>query len=199
MLGRSVRAGPVGAKACSRLSKVHDFNRSLAFSHSQSEAPWWEEVYREAFTTFESMWSVRQDGWAQRAGIDRQVLLRDGTVLKIDEKVRTEDWSDILLEYWSDEEKRVPGWVAKDLSCDYIAYALVPSRTCYLLPFQLLRRVWKKHRAEWVGTYQRIEAHNNTYRTISVAVPPSVLLSAIADAIVVRWTGSALTAAAGPV
>jgi hypothetical protein len=35
---------------------------------------------------------------------------------------------DFLLEYWSDYERRSPGWIEKDLACDFIAYAFVPSR-----------------------------------------------------------------------
>jgi hypothetical protein len=37
--------------------------------------------------------------------------------------VRAADWPDILLEQWSDEERRKPGWVQKPLACDFVAYA----------------------------------------------------------------------------
>ena len=56
------------------------------------------------------------------------------TDLYRDEKVRAEDWPDILLEQWSDEDRRAPGWVQKPLACDYIAYSFAPSGVCYLLP-----------------------------------------------------------------
>jgi hypothetical protein len=50
--------------------------------------------------------SVRSDGWAQRGGIDRVIALACGRVFTVDEKVRTTDWNDILLEQWSDEGRR---------------------------------------------------------------------------------------------
>lgn len=164
-----------------------DFTNDLAWSHAQSDQPWWEQVYREAFTGYVGMRDVRQDGWAQRAGIDRYVDLRDGTSLKVDEKVRRRDYPDICLEYWSDVDRKVRGWVAKDLSCDYIAYAFEPTATCYLFPFQTLRRAWRLNRERWVSTYPRVEAKNAGWTTVSVAVPTDVVLDALRDAITVRW------------
>ncbi len=84
---------------------VHNFNSDLEYSHSQSDAPWWEEVYRQAFPNFAGMVCVRNDGWAQRGGIDRVITLTSGKTLTIDEKVRREVWPDILLERWSDEAR----------------------------------------------------------------------------------------------
>lgn len=167
---------------------MNDFRRDLAWSHSQSDAPWWEDVYRQAFPDFSAMHDVRADGWAQRGGIDRQVILCDGTVLKVDEKARRTSYDDFLLEYYSDSERRTPGWMAKPLTCDYIAYAFVPSRTCYLLPYQLLRRAWWRHRTEWVGRHRVVRAPNNGYTTVSVAVPIPVVLAALTGAMAVRWT-----------
>jgi hypothetical protein len=61
-------------------------------------------------------------------------------------------WPDILLEQWSDEARRVPGWVQKPLACDFIAYAFAPSRRCYLLPVALLQRAWRLNGREWIVT-----------------------------------------------
>jgi hypothetical protein len=167
---------------------MNDFVTDLEWSHLQASAPWWEEVYRQAFPGFTGMQSLNSDGWAQRGGIDRQVFLNDGTVLKIDEKARRQAWPDFLLEYWSDEERKIPGWIAKPLTCDFIAYAFVPTRTCYLLPFQLLRRAWQKHRGCWVKTYGSKRAVNERYTTVSVAVPIDVVLASLAEAMVIEWT-----------
>lgn len=168
-------------------SGVHNFAESLERSHAYSDAPWWLEVYRKAFPGLQSAVCVRGDGWAQRGGIDRVLTLASGKTLTIDEKVREQDWPDILLEYWSDAGRKIPGWVAKDLACDFIAYAFVPSQTCYLLPFQTLRSAWRKNRIDWVRSYKRVEAKNTGYTTVSVAVPTSVLLDALADAMCIRW------------
>lgn len=176
---------------------VHNFRDSLAVSHAHSDAPWWGDVYRTVFgDRLISMIDLRDDGWAQRGGIDRQLILADGTVLKVDEKVRKEDWPDILLEIWSDEARKTPGWMLKPLTCDFIAYAFIPSRTCYLLPYQLLKSAFEKNKNEWWRDYgeppgyenlRLKRAKNRGYVTASMAVPTAVLLDAIASAIVVTW------------
>jgi hypothetical protein len=135
----SASASPPGRFPVER--KVHDFATSLALSNSYTDADWWMQIYRRAFPTLISAVSVRDDGWARRGGIDRVLTLASGRVYTVDEKVRTNDWPDILLEQWSDEERRKPGWVQKPLACDFIAYAFAPSRRCYLLPVVPLQRL----------------------------------------------------------
>lgn len=171
---------------------VHDFNKSLKFSHDQADAPFWLEVYREAFPTLASAVSVRDDGWAQRGGIDRVLTLCGGRTITVDEKIRKKDWPDILLEYWSDRDRKKPGWVNKDLACDFIAYAFLPSQTCYLLPTLTLRRAWLLNGRDWIKQYQPpVEAQNKGYVTVSVAVPRDVLLAALTDAMRVTWGDAA--------
>ncbi len=165
----------------------HNFDDSLAKSKAQADAPWWGAVYREAFPDMAAMVNVRDDGWAQRGGIDRVITLASARTLNIDEKVRDKDWGDILLEYWSDRDRRIKGWVAKSLACDFIAYAFVPSQTCYLLDFQLLRRAWRNNRLAWVHDFKKVEAANNGYTTVSVAVPTEILIAAIGDATKIVW------------
>lgn len=185
---------------------THAFAESLEASHAQADAPWWEQVYQHAFGPRVTMLDVRDDGWAQRGGIDRQLHLPDGTVLKVDEKVRGKDWGDIALERWSDRDRRKPGWIQKKLTCDFIAYAFVPSQVCYLLPFHTLRRAWRRHGQEWIdaaeyGLVQQarggrhegrdgfyvVWADNGHYVTENIAVPTQVLLDAIRDAMTIRW------------
>jgi hypothetical protein len=165
----------------------HSFALSLEKSHAQADAPWWIEVYRAAFPTLQSAVCMRHDGWAQRGGIDRVLVLGGGKTLSVDEKVRDQDWDDILLEFWSDEGRKIPGWIAKDLACDFIAYAFVPSQRCYLLPFQTLRKAWHDNRREWVNKYRIVDAENDGYTTKSVAVPIDVLMAALRDAMKIVW------------
>ena len=166
---------------------VHDFHKSLAESHAYADAPWWGDVYRRAFPAVRSMVCVRDDGWAQRGGIDRVITLGSGRIIPIDEKVRKEDWPDILLERWSDEARRTPGWVQKPLACEFIAYALVPSQRCYLLPTLTLQAAWRRRGRAWCEQYKPIRAQNNGYVTLSVAVPTDTLLSAVSDAMCIKW------------
>lgn len=172
---------------------IHDFDERLGWSHDWSEAPWWEPVYREAFPTMVGMRTVKQDGWAQRGAIDRLIDLRDGSSIKVDEKVRERHRDDILLETWSDVARKTPGWAhpGSDLHCDYIAYALAPSCTCYLLPYQAVRRVVKLHGDRWYADYppQTATSRNGrrSWRTEFTCIPAKVLLDALRDALVIRW------------
>lgn len=170
---------------------VHDFNERLAFSHEHEAAGWWEGVYRKAFPGIQSINSVRNDGWAQRAGIDRILVLNSGKVIKVDEKVRSKDFFDILLERWSDEARGRPGWVQKPLDCDFIAYAFAKSGLCYLLPTLLLQRAWREFGRHWIDTYKEVRAQNRGYVTVSVPVPTDVLLDAIRECIVVSFEAEA--------
>lgn len=123
------------------------------------------------------------------------LTLADSTVIRVDEKVRRKHRADIALEVWSDEGRKIPGWACKDLHCDYIAYAFEPSRTCYLLPFRLLRRTVKENGSAWWKAakdrrdgFDEVRADNGRYVTVSIAVPTAVLLDAIRDAMVITWT-----------
>jgi hypothetical protein len=164
----------------------HDFADSLALSQSFSKADWWLQLYRKAFPSLISAVSVRDDGWAQRGGIDRVLTLACGRTYTVDEKVRTADWPDILLEVWSDEARRIPGWVQKPLACDFIAYAFAPSRKCYLLPVVPLQRAWRLFGEVWTGRHGQRHAHNRGYVTANVPVPISELMQAMIEAMLVK-------------
>lgn len=149
------------------------------------DLPFWREVYEKAFPTMTAMINHRQDGEHQRAGIDRSIILYNSKQILIDEKTRFRNeitgkvYNDIALEYWSDEERKVPGWVCKPLRADYIAYAIAPIGICYLLPVIQLQQAWKEKEGEWIRKYPKIEAKNEGWTTISVGVPPEILFPAI--------------------
>lgn len=166
---------------------LHNFRDSLARSEQHSDDPLWEELYKTAFHNYAGMQKVGMDGWAQRGGIDRVITLTSGKTITVDEKVRAKDYGDILLEYWSNFEKKIPGWVAKDLACDFIAYAIMPARKCYLLNFQLLREAWIKNHKDWVNQYGGKPAKNEGYTTVNVCIPVPVLFEAISDAQIVSF------------
>lgn len=110
------------------MPRIHRFADSLTLSQAYADADWWLQIYRRAFPRLASAVSVRDDGWAQRGGIDRILTLECGRTFTVDEKVRMENWPDVLLEQWSDEARRVPGWIQKPLACDFIAYAYALGR-----------------------------------------------------------------------
>lgn len=166
---------------------LHDFHERLAMSEAYADAPWWLEVYRRAFPNLAAAVSIREDGWAQRGGIDRLLTLASGRTYTVDEKVREKDWPDFALERWSDEARKKPGWIQKSLACDFIAYAFVPSATCYLFPTPALQRAWRLKGRDWIDRYGEIRAQNRGYVTTSVCVPREILLRAVADSMVIKW------------
>lgn len=167
---------------------VHRFAEKLEVSHKYALAPWWEQVYREAFPTFQGMVNVRDDGAGQRLGIDRHVVLSNGRTETIDEKVRETEYDDFFLEYVSNSSTGAPGWVEKDLACDFIAYAFVQSGRCYLLPFPLLRRAWRYKGEGWKRQFPCFPALNEGYRTLGCCVPIDVVRSALAGSMLVTFT-----------
>jgi len=172
---------------------LHDFQTSLAKSHAVEDWPMWEVIYRRAFPDFAAMVNHRQDGWHQRQGIDRSITLSNSKQILIDEKARGRNaitgkvYEDVALEYWSDEQRRVPGWVCKSLLADYIAYAIVPLGKCYLLPVIQLQAAWLQHSQAWKDAYPIIRAKNTRWVTVSVGVPVRVLFAAIGDCLRVKF------------
>jgi len=169
------------------IKKVHEFRESLKRSHSYEDAPWWLEVYQKAFVGLIGVHSIRQDGWAQRAGIDRLIVLKSGKHFYVDEKVREKNYQDILIERWSDEARRIPGWIQKDLACDYIAYAIAPTQICYLLPFQQLRKAWISEGKQWMKKYRPVRANNPNYVTLSYPIPTQTLMNAMQKVQTIHW------------
>ena len=117
------------------------------------------------------------------------LTLACGRTLTVDEKVRTNDWPDILLEQWSDEARRSPGWVQKPLACDLIAYAFAPSGRCYLLPVPLLQRAWRLNGRGWIANFGQVRAHNIHHVSANVPVPVGTLMRAMADAMLIAPAG----------
>lgn len=166
------------------LPHIHLFEDSHALAARYGD-DWWLPIYRRAFPTLVSAVAVEQDGWAQRGGIDRLLTLACGRTYTVDEKIRTEDWPDVLLERWSNERLKAPGWVQKPLAADFIAYAHAPAATCVLLPVPALQRAWRQHGRQWIGLYGQRRAQNPGYTSVSVPVPRGVLMQAIVEAMFV--------------
>jgi hypothetical protein len=167
------------------VTKPHNFQKSLKKSHMAEDLPFWNEIYQKAFPSMVAMINHRQDGEHQRAGIDRSIILANSKQLLIDEKTRFKNektgkvYTDIALEYWSDVDRKIPGWVCKPLRADYIAYAIAPLGICYLLPVIQLQEAWKAESEKWIKTGPIIKAENEGWTTISVGVNPKILFPVI--------------------
>lgn len=178
-------------------TRLHNFAESLAASHAAEDLPLWREVYRAAFKDMTEMISHREDGEHQRAGIDRSIILKNSKQLLIDEKIRGRNkktgkvYDDIALEFWSDRDNRIPGWVCKPLRADYIAYAIAPLGKCFLLPVPQLQMAWSMHGEQWKGDFRIIDAHNEfrgrRWVTQSVVVPTKTVFGAIGQCLRVQF------------
>lgn len=175
------------AGACGVIRVQHNFAESLKASHQAEDLPIWREIYERAFPTMQAMINHRQDGDHQRQGIDRSIILRNSKQILVDEKIRFKPYDDILLEVWSDFERKRPGWVAKDLLCDYIAYAVEPLGKCYLLPAPQLRLAWQKNGKKWYANNFKPKADNGGWVTVSVVVPAQELMNELSEALVIDF------------
>ena len=172
------------------MKPIHNFYDSLKKSESAKFEPFWSSVYAELFPNLVHVSKIVTDLNLQRQGIDRIITLDNGRTIFIDEKVRFSEYNDILLEYLGDKEDNRKGWIEKQLNIDYLCYAFINSKTCYVFDWNILQRVWKYYGAIWKKKYKTIEAKNNfcgnEYTSISVAIPTKVLLSKISDASVIK-------------
>ena len=160
--------------------KVHDFKECLEFSEAAGHEDFWKAAYQRAFPNLVFQQLCRGDCRGQRLGIDRVIQLSSGRTLFLDEKVRSSDYSDIFLEVISNDRTGAPGWIEKDMQIDYLAYAFLPSKRVYLFNWPMLRRAWQHFRDIWKQRYTpHIQAQNEGYRSVGVAVPIRELIQAV--------------------
>lgn len=163
-------------------TQVHDFRKSLAFSHAASDLPIWLEVYKQFFPDMVACVDHRENGYWQHQGIDRSLTLSNSKQVLVDEKVRDVDYGDILLEFISNDKTGTPGWVCKPLMADFIAYAVLPRGKAYLLPVLSLQNAWNRNGREWRNRHRVVTANNAGYKTHSVCVPTKEVFRAITTA-----------------
>ena len=172
---------------------MNDFKECLKFSHEAEDLPVWEQVYKIAFPSMVSMVSYRQDGFWQREGIDRGIILSNTKQVFVDEKVRGTNkktgkvYPDIALEYLSNDRTGALGWVCKQLRADYIAYLISPLGKCYMLPVIQMQQAWILNGDKWKDKYPKKPAFNSGYSTWFCAVPVDVLFKEIGAALRIEF------------
>jgi len=158
---------------------IHDFQKSLDRSTSLSDEATWVALYRSVWTSqILQIVGCGKDSVYQRWGVDREIKLVTGQLITIDEKKREKDYGDFLAEEYSvwhsekDSRNKVGWTLDRSKRCDYVAYAIVPSGECHLLPFDLLRRTARARWSEWKKhpQYPRF-AENRGYKTKNCPVP----------------------------
>lgn len=158
---------------------MNEFFTDLEYSLEERDDEMFNSFYHRAFPNISDI-KFCEDMQTQRKGIDKIICFKSGKSFTIDEKKRRVDFGDILLELWSVYEKQKRGWLYTS-QCDYIVYAIMPSKKVYLLPTILLQRAWMTNGKSWVTTYKQVQARNVGYTTLSIAIPTEVLLSAISQ------------------
>jgi len=165
---------------------MNDFNECLNISNSSKTLEFWDKVYTIAFPNMTNhMVGKNSKCKSQDYGVDRIIYLENGKTITIDEKVRTGDYTDIALEYISNDKIKSVGWIEKDLAIDYLAYAFLPSQKVYLFDWRILKNVWNKNKEEWINVYFNARAINKDYVTISVCVPINVLMTECSNATII--------------
>jgi hypothetical protein len=157
--------------------KLNNFLNDLEYSLEQRDNDLFDNWYYRTFPGLNKIEFVHELK-TQRKGIDKVLYFDNGKAITIDEKKRRRNYNDILLELWSVWESRKLGWLFTS-QCDYIVYAIMPSKKVYLLPTLLLRRAWYSNKERWKTRYRMIDAINRSYTTKSIAVPADVLAEAV--------------------
>ena len=168
---------------------MNNFTAQLDRSEVISMDPKWEAAYRVVFPRFQSMNYHMGDGWHQRAGIDRTIVMTDSRIVRLDEKVREIDYGDILLEEYTIDKYgiKAEGWVSKSSLSDYIAYLILPSGKLYLLPVLQLQAVWEIFGEEIKHIGKMVEARNEWGTTVSWALKPEAIYEYINKVSRVKW------------
>lgn len=127
-----------------------------------------------------------EDKKKQKQGVDKTILLKNGTALLIEEKFREPKYwknrkTDILLEYISIDNKNIPGWVYTSKS-DYLVVLYknenVDDSELYVFPFKPIRKWVKLHHDEFMAC-RDIVAPNTNWKTISKEVPLKMIMQMI--------------------
>ena len=115
----------------------------------------------------------------QLKGIDKRIILKNGAVITIDEKVRRIDYKDIFIELISNTKTGKWGWLYYTTS-DYIMYYIEPTRKVYRIPFELLKLAWIENKAVWLKKY-KIQCCNLSK---GICIPTAILLNSMSGQMV---------------
>ena len=157
----------------------NDFKADLQYSMDDEL---FNNFYRKEFPNIKE---IRFEGSLNKQfkAIDKTLIFESGYEITVDEKKRRVDYGDILLELLSNKESGRKGWLYT-AQCDYIAYAVVPTKIIYFLPTTLLKMVWWENNKIWQEKYSLKEAINKGYTTVNIPIPTNELLDAIRSKII---------------
>ena len=179
---------------------VHNFADSLEWSQDLSNEPAWAEFYKRLFPDLVTSVRIDCDCELQRHGVDRILHFGNGMQLTVDEKNRWKKYKDVLLERWSDYDRRTPGWTIDDGKiCDYIAYVIHPHSLCYFMPYPILRMAFTTHWEEWQAEFERKTGYEyrfapnkfngRSWKTANIPVEWDIVKAALCQQMCRRYSG----------
>lgn len=147
-----------------------------------------EEAYKEIYSNFYSPDQIvsitnaqLEMGNHQCMGIDRVIVLKDGSIIRVEEKTRwnirpekKNDYGanlDICFEYESRDYisgRMDKGWIEKELHVDMILIYYVNVGRAFYYPFKMLQRVWLKNKELWLKKYTPKTNHGGQYKIIYI-------------------------------
>lgn len=167
------------------MSRGYGFNERLNYSNDKDICEDLNNFYKENFYIYGlEIESIETSPlYLQKHGIDKIIKLKDGTCFSVEEKIRENDYGDILLETWSVVEKGEKGWPYKILS-DYLLYYKSKNRKLYLIQTTLLKIVWSRNHKKWEKKYPKKSTFtkDRNYKTEFICVPEDVFFNEITDA-----------------
>jgi hypothetical protein len=155
--------------------QVNNFKEQLCFSNSEKARAFFRAVYKKRYVP-EGLRGIKycDDMKNQLSGVDVRLYFTDFQI-RIDEKLRTRRWHDILVEYVSNDKTGAPGWAEKKQKTHILAYGFYKSRECYLISFKFLSRFWVENKEAMLSQYGTKKAPNAGYSTLNCPVPITVL------------------------
>jgi len=155
--------------------KLHSYQRSKRIEMSAQTR--FDIIYKDCFANLVNIKRI-EERHLQLKGHDVHLLLKDDKKLIIDEKARTEDYGDILIEYLSNKQTGRKGWIYENES-DYIAY-LFPNNGCYFLKTKEIRE-WVENKQSEFWKFKDLPVDNKDkrrgiiYTTVSKLIPLKLL------------------------
>lgn len=156
-----------------------EFYADKGWADTSSKESWINEFYKERLLSIEDNNDIEK----QKQGIDK-VLKTEG--VWVEEKIRREDYGDILLEEYSNWKQQTPGWMMdKTKRTEVLSYIVEPSQKIWLFDFKRLQELWDNNYLYWLDKYERRFAKtydndgNLLYRTSNIPVPEGELVEAL--------------------
>ena len=174
----------------------YSFRERLAFS-TQANGRTFEKIISDTLPGVARV--EKTDTATDKTGVDYVATLRRGATVNVDLKLRDHGcrkfWrvsgEELALETWS--VKPAPpttigkvGWTLDESKAThYTLHVFSPSDSdqVFLLPFQLLRKAFRRNGRGWIKTFGPLrEQSSGRWKSECLFVPASVVLAAIAEA-----------------